>query len=110
MIYRNSHIQTRPSVSQPYYWEVRPFGNPHPIPAKECVGFIGMIFDDSQDGLTRSVSTFWESKDAWLGTKPPDVFEQPQFSNWLAERNMGFTWSEEWIEELPPGVKTKDQL
>lgn len=100
-IYKNSHVQTRPSISQPYYWEVRPFGNPHPVPAAECVGFLGMIFVDSEDGLSRSVDTFWVSKDAWLATMPPDVFEEPKFSEWLAERGMGFTRTEEIVDSLP---------
>lgn len=101
MIYKNTGIQVRPNIAQPFYWDVRPFGNPHPKKAKHSDGFLGILFNESEDGLTRTVVTYWVSKDAFMATLPPEHFEEPNFSQWHTDNNMSFTWSEEFVEVLP---------
>lgn len=94
MAYRNFNIQTRQSVTQPFYWEVRPFGNPHPTKCYSVENFLYETITWSADRLTKKVETVWVDKDAFLSTLPPDVFEQPSFQEWHDEHGLTF-----YIEE-----------
>ena len=102
MAYRNANVQTRSSTDQPWYWDVRPFGNPHPTLCYDVSDFYYENKVFSADGLTKSTETIWANKQAFLNTLPPDVYEQPQFQQWHDENGMTFSVVEDENFEHDP--------
>lgn len=96
-VYRNRNVQTRTSLEHDFYWEVRPFGNPHPKLCQKCEGFISESVSFSSDRLTKTVETVWISREAFMAALPPEHFEQPHFNRWHSERGMTFSYKEDWI-------------
>ena len=102
MAYRNFNIQTRKTQEQKWYWEVRPYGNPHPAKCHNVDDFLYETITISADKLVKSVETIWVNKDAFLAVLPPDVFEQPMFQEWHNNNGLTFTVEEDENFEHDP--------
>jgi hypothetical protein len=95
MAYRNYNTQTRVTIDQPFYWDIRPYGNPHPARCHDASDFYYETITWSSDSLTKTVETVWKDKDAFLSVLPPDVFEQPKFQEWHDAHEITFTVEED---------------
>ena len=96
-LYRNVNIQVRKNKQKDFYWETRPFGNPNPKPACDFEGFVFEKVTFSNDELTKTVETIWDSKESFLNALPPEHFEQPGFDQWHSQNGVGFSYTEEYI-------------